>query len=143
MKTGMFRFVVSLLFCVCFAAAAFAQNATPSPSPAMPPGMKGADVNDPRAKLSPGLYDAGEAAMGLRHLLLLKKPEAFQLGTNDPNAPRVLSTLESLGIPDATKVPEASRMPTAQLAFGNSDLAFQGNHLFMGNFYGINIYDIS
>ncbi|MGI8882943.1 MAG: LVIVD repeat-containing protein, partial [Pyrinomonadaceae bacterium] len=25
----------------------------------------------------------------------------------------------------------------------NSDLAFQGNHLFMGNFYGFNIYDIS
>ena len=31
----------------------------------------------------------------------------------------------------------------AQLAFGNSDLAFQGNHLFQGNFYGMNIFDIS
>ena len=31
----------------------------------------------------------------------------------------------------------------AQLAFANSDLAFQGNHLFQGNFYGVNIYDIS
>jgi hypothetical protein len=31
----------------------------------------------------------------------------------------------------------------AQLAFANSDLAFQGNHLFQGNFYGINVYDIS
>jgi len=31
----------------------------------------------------------------------------------------------------------------AQLAFSNSDLAFQGNHLFQGNFYGVNIYDIS
>ena len=31
----------------------------------------------------------------------------------------------------------------AQLAFGNSDVAFQGNHLFQGNFYGMNIFDIS
>ncbi len=138
----MIRFLGSLIFCMSFAMTGLAQNATPSPSP-MPPGMKGADVNDPRAKLSPGMYDAGEAAMGLRHLLLLRKPEAFQLGTSDPNAPRVLSTLESLGVPDATKIPPASRMPTAQLAFANSDLAFQGNHLFMGNFYGMNIYDIS
>src|SRR5206468_3993103 len=31
----------------------------------------------------------------------------------------------------------------SQLAFGNSDIAFQGNHLFLGNFYGVNIFDIS
>src|SRR6185312_11253942 len=31
----------------------------------------------------------------------------------------------------------------AQLAFANSDLAFQGTHLFQGNFYGVNVYDIS
>ncbi len=29
------------------------------------------------------------------------------------------------------------------MAFANSDFAFQGNHLFQGNFYGVNIYDIS
>jgi len=34
-------------------------------------------------------------------------------------------------------------MVLAQLAFANSDLAFQGNKLFLGNFYGVNIYDIS
>src|SRR6185503_15710272 len=31
----------------------------------------------------------------------------------------------------------------AQLAFANSDFAFQGSRLFQGNFYGVNIYDIS
>ena len=35
------------------------------------------------------------------------------------------------------------RLVIAQLAFANSDLAFQGNHLFQGNFYGVNIFDIS
>ena len=36
----------------------------PEPAPALPPGMTGSDANDPRAKLAPGLYDAGEAADG-------------------------------------------------------------------------------
>jgi hypothetical protein len=44
---------------------------------------------------------------------------------------------------DASKMPKAQQMVIAQLAFANSDLAFQGNHLFQGNFYGVNIYDIS
>jgi hypothetical protein len=105
--------------------------------------MKGSDANDPRAKLSPGLYDAGEAAMGIKHLMLLKKPDAFQLGSNDPNSPKVKETLGSFGINDPSMIPESARMGLAQLAFANSDLAFQGNHLFMGNFYGVNIYDIS
>src|SRR5437660_3035585 len=29
------------------------------------------------------------------------------------------------------------------LAFASSDLAFQGDHLFQGNYYGVSIYDIS
>jgi hypothetical protein len=44
--------------------------------------MAGSDANDPRAKLAPGLYDAGETSMGIEHLLLLKKPDAFQLGSH-------------------------------------------------------------
>src|SRR5215472_2118626 len=43
----------------------------------------------------------------------------------------------------AAKLPKEVRLPIAQLAFANSDLAFQGNHLFQGNFYGVNIFDIS
>ena len=41
------------------------------------------------------------------------------------------------------QIPPAIRMSFAGLAFANSDLAFQGNHLFLGNFYGMNIYDIA
>jgi hypothetical protein len=81
--------------------------------------------------------------MGIKHLMLLKKPDAFQLGSNDPNNPKVKETLRSFGINDPSMRPESARMGLAQLAFANSDLAFQGNHLFMGNFYGVNIYDIS
>jgi hypothetical protein len=115
----------------------------PEPAPALPPGMKGSDVNDPRAKLTPGLYDAGEAAVGIKHLLLVKKPDAFQLGSTDPDDPKVQKTIAQLGIGNIAKLPKAVQLPIAQLAFANSDFAFQGDHLFMGNFYGVNIYDIS
>lgn len=115
----------------------------PEPAPALPPGMTGSDVNDPRAKLTPGLYDAGVASMGLKHVLLLKKPDAFQLGTSDPDDPKVQKTISQLGIGSAAKLPKEMHLVVAQLAFANSDLAFQGNHLFQGNFYGLSIYDIS
>src|SRR5580704_9832787 len=116
----------------------------PQPAPPLPPGMTGSDANDPRFKLTPGMYDAGEAAMGIKHLQLLKKPDAFQLGASDSNDPKVQKTLGQLGIGgDISKMPKELQMVIAQLAFANSDLAFQGNHLFQGNFYGVNIYDIS
>src|SRR5947209_11798780 len=116
----------------------------PEPPPTLPPGMKGADVNDPRAKLSAGVYNAGEAAMGIKHLELLKKPQAFQLGTSNPDDSRVQKTLQQLNLGDvAKKAPKSRQMVMAQLAFANSDLAFQGNYLFQGNFYGVNVYDIS
>ncbi len=113
------------------------------PAPPLPPGMTGSDASDPRFKLSPGLYDAGEASMGIKHLLLLKKPDAFQLGSADPDDPKVQKTLTQLGVGNPAKMPKALQLEIAQLAFANSDFAFQGNYLFQGNFYGVNIYDIS
>ncbi|HCA60091.1 MAG TPA: hypothetical protein DEP46_19175, partial [Blastocatellia bacterium] len=134
----------SLIFLACMllvfsgTSAIVAQN---GPKP-LPPGMKGADSNDPRAKLSPGLFDAGEAAVGIKHISLLKKPAAFDLGI-DPEGPKIGTALNALGIPDPKMVPAQMRLSFAGLAFANSDLAFQGNRLFLGNFYGVNIYDIS
>jgi len=115
----------------------------PEPAPTLPPGMSGSDANDPRAKLTPGLYDAGETSMGIKHLALVKKPGAFQLGVSDPDDPKVKKTLGQLGLSDTSKFPKEMHLVIAQLAFANSDFAFQGNHLFQGNFYGVNIYDIS
>ncbi|HEX8491914.1 MAG TPA: hypothetical protein VF658_03650 [Pyrinomonadaceae bacterium] len=156
----------ALVLCSCFAASTLAQTTSPSPTPSptdagkpanqdggnpfapesappLPAGMTGSDANDPRAKLSPGMYDAGEAALGMRHIMLLKKPDAFQLGSDDPDNPKVQKTLGQIGIGDTSKMPKPQQLVLAQLAFSNSDLAFQGNHLFMGNFYGVNIFDIS
>ena len=165
--TSAFRLLTaSLLLCSCLAAGTLAQTTAPSPvptqtpeskladgaggnpfapepAPPLPAGMTGSNTNDPRTKLSPGMYDAGEASMGMKHLLLLKKPDAFQLGSDDPDNPKVQKTLGLLGVGDASQMPKPLQLVMAQLAFANSDLAFQGNHLFQGNFYGVSIYDIA
>jgi hypothetical protein len=116
----------------------------PEPAGPLPAGMTGADTNDPRAHLTPGFFNAGETAMGLKHILLVKKPTAFQLGSDNPDDPKVQQILGQMGNPgELAKVPKGVQLVIAQLAFANSDIAFQGNHLFQGNFYGLNIYDIS
>lgn len=140
LKTLFFALSMALLV---LSADIVAQGPGPAPKPKpLPAGMKGADPNDPRAKLKPGLFDAGEAAFGIKHVSLSKKPPAFDLGI-DPTSPKVANALGSLGISDPNQIPVEARMTIAGLALANSDLAFQGNRLFMGNFYGINIYDIS
>jgi hypothetical protein len=115
----------------------------PEQAPRLPAGMTGSDTNDPRAKLAPGMYDAGEVSKGMKHILLLKKPAPFQLDSADADDPKVQKTLGLLGVSDTSKMPKPFQLVIAQLAFANSDLAFQANHLFQGNFYGVNIYDIS
>jgi hypothetical protein len=127
------------------APAAESQNPfAPQPAPPLPAGMTGADITDPRTNLKPGVYDAGEAASGLQHVMLLKKPDAFDLGTNNPADPKVDKTLTTvLGIGDPSQMPGSIKLVLAGLGFANSDMAFQGNKLFLGNFYGVNIYDIS
>jgi hypothetical protein len=115
----------------------------PQPPVPLPPGMTGSDTSDPRYKLKPGLFDAGEVALGMKHVAFLKKPDAFQITATSADDPSVQKTLGQLGMSDTSKMPKPMQMVIAQLAFANSDFAFQGNHLFQGNFYGVNIYDIS
>ena len=95
---------------------------------------------DPRVGLKAGLRDAGEAASNMKRIATLPKPEGFF----DPAAPGGAPTpperdpsLPPLD-PDAPPDPRFANM----LSFANSDLAFSGNHLFMGSFHGFNTYDI-
>jgi hypothetical protein len=158
-RTATFKLLAaSIVLASCFAAKTFAQTPSPTPTPAaepqnpfapqpappLPEGMTGADTSDPRTNLKPGVYDAGEAAEGIKHVMLLKKPDAFDLGTNNPADPKVDKTLTTvLGIGNPSQMPGSIKLVLAGLGFANSDLAFQGNKLFLGNFYGVNIYDIS
>jgi hypothetical protein len=115
----------------------------PQPAAPLPPGMTGSTTNDPRVGLKAGLYDAGEAAMGMEHLAFVKKPNAFQLSSTNPDDPAVQKSLDLIGVGNRDKMPKPMQLVIAQLAFANSDFAFQGTHLFQGNFYGVNFYDIS
>jgi hypothetical protein len=95
------------------------------------PGNSRASSDDPRIGLKAGLYDAGEAAFGMERLASLPKPPGFAPVPPDPNAP----------VPAAGS-PEAAAAARNQYGSTNSDLAFSGNHLFVGNYNGINFYDI-
>ncbi len=71
-------------------------------------------TTDPRVGLDPGLTNAEIAANGIELLKNTPKPAGFF----DPANP-------------------------GSFAFVNSDLAFEGDHAFIGNFNGFQIYDIS
>src|SRR5690349_23748884 len=95
---------------------------------------------DPRVGLKPGLRDAGEAARGMERVSGLFKAEGFF----DPKAPGGTVTPPERD-PNAPE-PDPNAPPDPRfanfLAFANSDIAFSGNHLFLGNFHGFNTYDV-
>jgi hypothetical protein len=136
------------------------QGRTQERSPAAAPSK------DPRVGLKAGLHDAGQASRGIKLVVSLPKPQGFF----DPNAPGgeatppesssttadAESTASSAAPPpaarpspatgpapaSATAPAAATARPTPGLDFANSDLAFSGDRLFIGNFNGFNIYDI-
>jgi hypothetical protein len=87
--------------------------------------------------LKGGLHDAGEAASGMQRLATLPKPPGFAPGEGTVVAP-IESTPEQ-GVAGGGR---GGRPPAIQYGSTNSDLAFSGNHLFVGNYNGINFYDI-
>ncbi len=118
------RLVLALLtFAYCFG------QAGGNPAPVNP-----RQTNDPRVGLKPGIFDAGEAIFGLEKLASLPKPPGFAPGSGgatEPFPPPQDPNAKSNGAPR-----------TVQYGSANSDLAFSGNHLFVGNYNGINFYDI-
>ena len=70
--------------------------------------------SDPRVALRAGIRNAGEAARNLKLVAHRDRPAGF-VNQADPG----------------------------DLLFANSDLAFQGTTLFLGNFHGIQIWDLS
>ncbi|HJO30089.1 MAG TPA: DUF305 domain-containing protein, partial [Acidobacteriota bacterium] len=108
-----------------------------------------ADQADPRVGLAAGFRDAGMAASNMELVINLPKPEGFY----DPEAPA--------GRPRAPQGPpgaqggrggrgggrgggggRGTQRPGSGLSFTNSDLAFSGEHLFMGNYHGFNVYNV-
>jgi hypothetical protein len=103
---------------------------------------------DPRVGLKAGLRNAGVAIRNLELVTNVPKPAGFF----DPKDPAGLPTGPE--IPESAKPADPDAKPTpaqeaqiarivAGLSFANSDLAFSGNHLFVGNFNGFNVYDVA
>jgi hypothetical protein len=90
--------------------------------------------DDARIGLKGGLYDAGEAAFGMQRIATLPKPPGFAPG-DTVGAPAPPPT-------PAPNEPQPPGPPAVQYGSTNSDLAFSGNHLFVGNYNGINFYDV-
>jgi hypothetical protein len=103
---------------------------------------------DPRVGLKAGFRDAGEAARNMELVAAVPKPEGFF----DPNAPAGGPIPPEKDPEEEEKekkekkqkkedpVEEAKR--SSFLNFGNSDLAFSGDRLFVGNFHGFNTYNV-
>jgi len=116
---------------------------------------------DPRVGLKAGFHDAGEAARNMEVIASLPKPEGFfdpktpagasipaervpnsPTGASvedppDPNANAAAPTPPRPGAPPPFD-PVAANRPS----FANSDLAFSGDMVFVGNYHGFNTYDI-
>jgi hypothetical protein len=97
-------------------------------------------AKDPRVGLKAGFRDAGQAAKNLELVASLPKPQGFfdpKAPTGEPTAPEAAT--ESSG---TTTTPASSTRSSSALNFANSDLAFGGSLVFIGNFNGFNTYDI-
>jgi len=104
------------------------------PDPVPPDDLPRPSTTDPRANLRPGGpgAKAAEAAWNMELVSNLPKPEGFfdpamPLGTRPPQQPE--------GAPRTPPNPN-------QLSYTNSDLAFSGNHVVVGNYHGFNTYNI-
>ncbi len=96
---------------------------------------------DPRVGLAAGFRDAGQAIWNLELTASLPKPDGFF----DPDNPAALPTdrLQALAGEDAAENGAAERSRPALLDFANTDLAFAGDLMVVGNYHGFKLYDIA
>jgi hypothetical protein len=124
--------------------------------------QKPADPNDPRINLKPGVRDAGVAARGMELMSTRPRPEGFFDPKNPgglampgerpanatppapqpPTAPQTGGGAAQAGGPQPYAPSSAAPPGAGALDFANSDLAFSGTHMVIGNFHGFNAYDI-
>ena len=103
---------------------------------------------DPRVGLKAGLRDAGQAARNMELIASLPRPEGFfdpKMPAGRPTPPEAPRTPEPPPGQPEPENPAATAVNNAvanALSYSNSDLAFNGHQIFVGNFHGFNTYDI-
>ncbi len=120
--------------------------------------QKPMDPNDPRTGLKPGLRDAGVAARGMELVSTRPRAEGFfnpknpageampaerpaNAGPAAPAQPASPASPASPAPPAPGAAPRPPQGPGA-LDFANSDIAFSGQRMVIGNYHGFNAYDI-
>ena len=109
-----------------------AERPPQQPDPTPPDNLPRPSTTDPRANLKPGVKDAGVAAWNMELVANLPKPEGF---FNPDEPPGFVRPPQPEGTPRPQQNPNA-------LSFTNSDLAFSGSHVIVGNYHGFNTYNI-
>jgi hypothetical protein len=132
---------------VVMLASALTIGARQAPSGGGAPGPVAAAARpDPRVGLKPGIRDAGKAIWHMELVSSMPKPAGFfdpASPAGDPTpAERDRSGRSNEPEPETAKPEPAPAGRGGGLNFANSDLAFKGEHLFIGNFNGFNTYDV-
>ncbi len=101
--------------------------------------------DDPRAGLAAGFLDAGQAIKNLELVVSLPKPDGFFDPDNPAGLPAKRFTKDADRAEDAEDDEDSDddsdsdgRSPL--LSFANTDMAFAGDVMFVGNYHGFNIY---
>jgi len=103
-------------------------------------------AEDPRSSLSAGFANAGQAISNLKLVASLPKPTGFLDPANPaglpPEAPAKdkKAGADKKADEDKAKDEEHERYPL--LSFANTDMAFSGNILAVGNYHGFNLYNL-
>ena len=109
--------------------------------------------SDPRAGLSPGIYDAGEAILNLELVGSLRRPAGFFDPNNPGDLPYARVQEINEGVVEEKETDDAEDDEASEeeeeeddderyplLSFSNTDMAFSGDVLVTGSYHGFNVY---
>jgi hypothetical protein len=99
------------------------------------------ESSDPRVGLKPGLRDAAHAARNMELVASLPKPQGFfdaKQPAGEPTEPERPAGADST----VTGAASPTNSRSSALNFANSDIAFSGTLLFLGNFNGFNTFEV-
>ena len=110
--------------------------------------LRASFVGDPRVDLKPGFANAGEAISNLVKVASLPRPAGFFDPANPSGLPPAKAQKPAKkgggprpGNPAAKDAEWSERSPL--LNFSQTDMAFEGDRLFVGNYHGFNIYRLA
>lgn len=110
--------------------------------------LRGTFVGDPRVDLKAGYANAGEAILNLEKIASLPRPAGFFDPANPADLPPPKARKGAKkgddprpGIATAKDAEWSERNPL--LSFAQTDMAFDGDRLFVGNYHGFNIYRLA